>query len=328
MLACPGSYCPAWLRQMRATGRDIVELFGYAPDDVSESATRAWREKMCPFSGQTCTKWNHDQSQIYGTCSVSLGVSKEVGVEVVICPTRLYASDYEVLKVIARAVWPNVPTVLIGGSAAELRVRLRESGEAIVGFGHNSVSEVQVESAGGMSFDWILQRYEVSGSAREWEPRDFVAIEVQSIDTTGNYRENLAAYGAIKTGQRVQAVPTSEHGLNWANVHKRLIPQLVRKGNLVGMCERSKGFFFVVPKIVFSKFQQVIGSLESRSSHARGNISILQVSLGPIVGSGGRRNLIAHPMIHHSHAELAVASIRSGTEEAARSLDLQLKSMI
>lgn len=313
---------------MRATGRDIVELFGYAPDDTSESATRAWREKMCPFSERTCTKWNHDQSQIYGSCSVSMGISKHVGSEVIVCPTRIYASDYEVLKVVARSVWPDVPTVLIGGSATELRARLRGFREAIVAFGHNSVAEVHVPSAGGMSFDWILQRYEVSASGCEWEPRDFVAIEVQSIDTTGNYRDNLTAYGAIKTGQRDQVVPDSGHGLNWANVHKRLIPQLVRKGSLVAMCARSKGFFFVVPKIVFSKFQEVIGSLELKSSHARGNISILQVSLGPIVRSGGCRDLIAHPMIHHSQAEIAAASIRSGTEDVARSLDLRLKSMI
>ncbi len=313
---------------MRATGRDIVELFGYSPDDTSEEAYQAWKASRCPFSGQSCTKWNHDQSKIYGTCSVSLGVSREVGSEVVICPTRIYANDFEVLKMVAQTVWPSVPTVLVGGSAHELRVRMARVNEAVVAFGRNSVSEVQVDSGGQMSFDWVLQRYEVGSSSRAMEPRDFVAIEVQSIDTTGNYRENLAAYGALKAGKTVRAIPPSLHGLNWANVHKRLIPQLVRKGSLVGMCERSKGFFFIVPKVVFQKFQEVIGPLQSRDRHARGNISILQVSLGPDAGVGARRSLVAHPMVHYSQEELARASIRSGTEEAARSLDLQLRSMI
>lgn len=94
---------------MRATGRDIVEIFGFAPDDLSEEANKHWASHRCPFVDKTCSKTNHDQSVIYGTCSVTVG--SEGTKEVIVCPKRLYADQYKVLAEVAAATWMvPVPT--------------------------------------------------------------------------------------------------------------------------------------------------------------------------------------------------------------------------
>ena len=47
---------------MRAQGNDLCELFGYAPDDVSEPARRQWQARSCPFVGGECIKHGHPQN--------------------------------------------------------------------------------------------------------------------------------------------------------------------------------------------------------------------------------------------------------------------------
>jgi hypothetical protein len=54
-----------------------------------------------------------------------------------------------------------------------------------------------------------------------------IPCEVQSADTTGNYRANWDAYS-----KELDSIPDSEHGMNWANIWKRLIPQLILKGSI------------------------------------------------------------------------------------------------
>ena len=55
----------------RAAGKDIEEIFGYAPDDLSSIARTCWNLKACPFVGKGCIKYNHDKTICYGTCSIS-----------------------------------------------------------------------------------------------------------------------------------------------------------------------------------------------------------------------------------------------------------------
>src|SRR5260370_1277830 len=81
----------------RAKGNDLCEIFGYTPDDVSESARKQWKSQQCPFVEGVCIKHDHSNSIVYGTCSV---VNKTRGgvEEVIICPQRLYADNYATLK--------------------------------------------------------------------------------------------------------------------------------------------------------------------------------------------------------------------------------------
>lgn len=54
---------------------------------------------------------------------------------------------------------------------------------------------------------------------------NFVSVELQSIDITGSV---FPAYMACIEGQLLDKRPT--YGLNWDNVYKRYITQLIRKG--------------------------------------------------------------------------------------------------
>ena len=76
--------------------RDLVEVFGYAPDDLSKEARSLWNIGGCPFVNKACTKINHDQTITYGTCSVTSPYG-----DIVICPNRLYAGNYQTLKRVA-----------------------------------------------------------------------------------------------------------------------------------------------------------------------------------------------------------------------------------
>ncbi len=277
-------------RRMRAAGRDIVELFGYRPDDTSPAAVEAWKSKRCPFTSGTCTKTNHDKSEIYGTCSVSSGVNQAEGSEIIVCPKRLYAEQYTLFSHILESAWPKQSKTLVAcGALGELKARALASSHPVIAFGQGSGKELQINSNGQMSMDWVLQAYETNG--QQLVPQDFIGLEVQSIDITGNYRDTWSAYRNIKEGRTVETIPNSGHGLNWANVHKRLIPQIIRKGNIYAKIDRCVGFFFIVPEAVYQKFEEVIGDVPTVGNPHRENLSVITFRLGNISADGEHRKL-------------------------------------
>lgn len=72
---------------------------------------------------------------------------------------------------------------------------------------------------------------------------EFTAIEVQTIDTTGNYR--LSRLALFEPERRIVK---STVGLNWENVNKRIIPQIVYKGQVLQRERLNKtGLWFVTP---------------------------------------------------------------------------------
>ncbi|MFH1159095.1 MAG: NotI family restriction endonuclease [Pseudomonadota bacterium] len=203
---------------MRASGRDIVELFGYSPDDISRAAVETWKNKSCPFTGGTCTKTNHDQSIIYGTCSVSSGVNQAVGSEVIVCPKRLYAEKYQIFERVVESAWPNKSkTLVIGGTLDQLKTKAKKVANPVIAFGQGSGKEMQADS---MSMDWVLQSYKNAG--QKLSPHEFVGLEIQSIDITGNYRDAWSAYKKIKEGKIISSVPPSGHGLKGLGQNNRI----------------------------------------------------------------------------------------------------------
>lgn len=115
-----------------------------------------------------------------------------------------------------------------------------------------------------------------------------IPCEVQSIDTTGNYVDNWEAYR-----DESDSVPDSEHGMNWANVWKRLIPQLILKSSLSttsALC--LKGTYFVVPDRVYQQFEKIVGSVASRPSAGPGVLTVMTYNLGPDVPEGKIRSLL------------------------------------
>jgi hypothetical protein len=76
-----------------------------------------------------------------------------------------------------------------------------------------------------------------------------VPCEVQSIDTMGNYRAIWDAYA-----REAAHIPKSSPGMNWSNVWKRLIPQLILKGAIAASSSLCTCvFYFVVPDRVTEK---------------------------------------------------------------------------
>jgi len=72
---------------------------------------------------------------------------------------------------------------------------------------------------GGYFVDWILARL-----SRDHSLAEFVAVELQTMDTTGSYEAEVRAY----LGGKTEAAP-SKAGINWENVAKRILPQIIFK---------------------------------------------------------------------------------------------------
>ncbi len=315
---------------MRADGRDIVELFGYRPNDLSERARKTFNDRHCPFTDSQCSKTNHDQSVIYGVCSVTNGTKSGPHDEVIVCPKRLYQKQHGIFDALAKEVWGDKTDLIIRGSLASLKERATQKPHPAVAFGQGSGSEIAVNSNGQMSMDWVIQNYR--NDRGDLRANEFIGIEVQSIDITGNYRENWASYEEMKRTGGIPSTPggtaNSGHGLNWANVHKRLIPQIIRKGNIYRQSDRCVGFYFVAPEMVYQKFEAVIGKLDELDGPANDRLSIKTFSLGDAVPDGQSRDIYPVRTIHLSLVEVAQAFITNVDEGASDRLDAHMKAIL
>lgn len=234
----------------------IWEFFGYRADDVSSAAIDAANAYQCPILGDTCEKRLHSGGDgPAGVCSIKPMTSAPV----VCCPVRLYSDDYKVLKDVAGIAFRPGLRLVPGGSAVPIAIRDREQVVAV--FGKRWGGELRVpkkSGSGGYWVDWVLALVNELGELEE-----FVAVEVQTIDTTGNY----------KNGRRMlldsREVVKTTAGLNWENVNKRILPQLVYKGQLLqreSLCRR--GLFFVAPQAVFKEVIKRVGGIEKLPTYA------------------------------------------------------------
>jgi hypothetical protein len=259
-------------------GTKIIEFFGYAPTDRSAVASTARAKRSCPFVGGKCQKTLSD-GEISGVCTLA----PASGDPVICCPLRLYANSYSVLEDVAIVAFgPDIQ--LLPGARA--KAATAASGKhRIAVFGKGWGGELRLPNrgrSGGYFVDWILAKL---NSADEIE--SFVAVEVQSIDTTGNYRAEREAHlnGTHFPG-------TSTAGFNWENVNKRILPQLIYKGHVLRreqLC--SKGLFFVSPKRVQSKIQERLGSNLLSYNLQSGSLSFMWYDLAEPAKAGNLRDL-------------------------------------
>jgi hypothetical protein len=272
-------------RRVKATNRkadrmkDIAELFGYPSDHVSRDSKLFWDTKSCPFTGISCSKKNHDGSVVYGTCSVS---STEGNV--IICPNRLYADGYMTLRTVASDVFGDAPFFTF---PEYLDAKRKNNGiidgkkGAVIALGHNSGREVSLGNQ--MSMDWVLAHVKSGGID------SYTGVEVQSIDITGNYRDNWHYYQQWRNDESKppRPKPSSAHGYNWANVHKRLIPQLIRKGLIYSRSAKvNHGLSFVLPDVVFKRFEKILGDdFQSPKRTGSDVLTVYTYVLNPFDGS-------------------------------------------
>jgi hypothetical protein len=153
-------------------------------------------------------------------------------------------------RIASSAFGGNMSSMYAGRVAVEKAKE--ESCGAIAVFGHGWRGELRLpkrEGTGSYFVDWVLAKLDGNGELIE-----FTAIEVQTIDTTGNYRtarDRLLKY---------REVVDDTVGFNWENVSKRIIPQLIYKGQVLQREDLCKsGLYFVCPEPIFKRVLSRLG---------------------------------------------------------------------
>lgn len=249
----------------------IAEWFGHPVNVWSPTASADRTSERCPYLNSACTKTFNDGTRS-GVCSVTL---KDAEPPIVICPNRLYAENYGVLAMAAELAFGAGHHLMHPDDMK----KVNPDGRYVVAFGKRFGKELKLprhEGRGGYFVDWILARISAAGTLAE-----FVAVEVQSIDTTGTYRPQV-----MELRKGVRTVAQSKANLNWENVNKRILPQLIYKGHVLRrerLC--TKGLFFVCPTEVYERIVgRLGGKLMSYPTLHPGTITFMYHGLGSIVG--------------------------------------------
>lgn len=296
--------------------QDLCEIFGFSPDDTSKQCDEYWNRELCPFVGTKCSKYNHDKSITYGVCSV---ISS--GEEIIICPKRLYANNYQTLREVSQDAFGYIPLYLVH-EAKNMELVKEVPSDFILAFGQNSGKEIQVGSLKNkLSMDWVLVR------VLDGEPVELAGVEVQSIDITNNYRDAWESYKLIRNGHDIK-IPSSKHGMNWANVHKRLIPQIIRKGQIYMDSKlATKGLYFIVPNAVYNRFESVVNNTAQLDVADSGCLSVFTYSLGDTVDVGSIRSIKRQRVLRVLLEEFALNFI-SGGQIPGSALDEVIKNQV
>jgi Restriction endonuclease NotI len=174
----------------------IIDLFGC---DTGAEVQPDWLSvvpaQYCPFVEKRCYKTRKSQPEIaIGTCTVEYGKAP-----IMICPLRLLER---------RQIFIDCLHLLTG----------HEPGNEL-----HIVSEISVP---GGSIDYIL------ASTREGKVRDFVAIELQTLDTTGTVwpdRQRFLASKGIAGVAQQDLENRKTFGMNWKMTAKTILVQLHHK---------------------------------------------------------------------------------------------------
>lgn len=264
----------------------VVEFFGYPPlDQLGQACAGALR---CPFVDAICIKPRH------GSCSLE----QSNGHPVITCPNRLYDNQHAVLGDIAVQAFGAGVRLASAVEIDDLRDRGALTGKEVAVFGKYWGSELSIpqprnedeDGVGGFFIDYVLARLGMDGEVAE-----FTAVEIQTIDTTGSYKEQADSFfaGNSFTDRRGNTPGWSNSGFNWANVSKRIIPQLIYKGYVLRrerLC--GKGLFFVCPTAVLTKVRARLGTRMLEYPIAAGTITLQAYDLGPVAPPGQKRALV------------------------------------
>lgn len=174
----------------------ILEFYGVStrtklePDWAQTAATQ-----YCPFLNRKCVKIRKSEPEkSIGTCSVEYGKSRAT---IIICPHRLLERNQ---------IFVDCLHLL----------SLHEPGNAL-----HIVSEVSLP---GGNVDYFLV------SARDGSVKDFVGIELQSLDTTGTiWPERQELLKESGGPYRTQGTSRKPFGMNWKMTAKTILMQLHHK---------------------------------------------------------------------------------------------------
>ena len=174
----------------------VVELFGRSSVESQEDWNKIVEEQKCPFLGKRCYKVRKsDPNTSIGSCTVLYGRARE---PILICPTRLIER---------RQIFTDCLHLLT----------THEPGNEL-----HIVSEVSVP---GGSVDYFLV------SVQEERVKDFVGIELQTLDTTGTVwpeRQRLLKELGV-TRNDDSETSTKPFGMNWKMTAKTILVQMHHK---------------------------------------------------------------------------------------------------
>ncbi len=171
----------------------IAEILGEPATAMRNPANAKYR---CPFINSQCIKRSQKLAGSYPVCTIFHGKQKDAPPKVMcVCPKRLYQID--LLRDVLNNCWPGVPPV-----------------------NPRIAYEVKMGDVGNV--DFVVADVASDGKTI----RDFVSVEVQAVDITGSVEP---AYRAITMNSRLITEPMT-YGINWANVRKRYVTQLITKG--------------------------------------------------------------------------------------------------
>lgn len=231
----------------------IYEWYGYRGDDKSDIAATAAEGRYCSFVHDGCTK-----SGKTGVCSILPRASQE---HVPVCPKRFYGDGHAFLRSIAHDAFGDLELDLAEDGLPDLvpatqakRAAAASRINQIGVFGQKPWSgEISLPPAvpggGAPKVDFTLVVVSPEGELVRLAP-----VEVQAIDTTSDTKASMAG---LKDGRRIVS---SGVGLNWENVNKRILPQLIIKG-LMLQAERlcTAGLYFVTAEPVYQRIMMRLG---------------------------------------------------------------------
>lgn len=175
---------------------EVLELFGEAPSKRHLDWQSIIRQQACPYLNRTCIKVRKSQPEVaIGTCSVSYGKAKR---PMLICPFRLLEN---------KQIFVDCFHLLL----------LHEPGNEL-----HIVPEVGVP---GGNVDYFL------ASVRDDRVRDFVGLELQTMDTTGTIwpaRQRFLEEVVVEGVHEDQASYRT-YGMNWKMTAKTTLVQLHHK---------------------------------------------------------------------------------------------------
>lgn len=174
----------------------VKELFGNNTNVPHDDWGQIVCEQHCPFLGRKCIKTRKSQPDLaIGTCTMGYGRQER---DIIICPHRLLER---------RQIFTDCIHLLT----------MHEPGNEL-----HVVGEVRIP---GGNVDYFLV------SARDGKVKDFVGIELQTMDTTGTVwpeRERFLETVGLDIDDNVTA-SKSKFGMNWKMTAKTILVQLHHK---------------------------------------------------------------------------------------------------
>lgn len=203
----------------------------------------------------------------------------------------MYAEQYRLLRDVATLAFKTDAIELINGSKAV--AHQPQPGKTLVAVfgkgwggelrlpGRPQVADESGRRIGSVFVDWVLARLD-----SEKKLVEFAALEVQTMDTIGSYREERTAHLGGKQFLGKSANP------NWANFNKRILPQLIYKGHLLereALC--NSGLFFACPEPVYQQILFVPGNDLASYPIKNSSLTFCTYALGPVT-NGQQRALL------------------------------------